>query len=114
VDREINSVEDLKVGETVRGFVKSIPEHGIFVTLGRWIDARVQIKELFDEVLWNEVLIRDHPILVITVREGVAASFSSKPARERPYLQVELLFLTTLIMQLNLRLASTPSIKRSS
>ncbi|KAI9452549.1 nucleic acid-binding protein [Lactarius psammicola] len=49
VDREISSVEDLKVGETVRGFVKSIPEHGLFVTLGRSIDARVQIKELFDE-----------------------------------------------------------------
>ena len=51
VDREINSVEDLKVGETIRGFVKSIPEHGVFVTLGRTIDARVQIKELFDEVI---------------------------------------------------------------
>lgn len=50
VDREINGFEDLKVGETVRGFVKSIPEHGLFVTLGRSIDARVQIKELFDEV----------------------------------------------------------------
>jgi rRNA biogenesis protein RRP5 len=50
VDREINGLEDLSVGETVRGFVKSIPEHGLFVTLGRSIDARVQIKELFDEV----------------------------------------------------------------
>jgi rRNA biogenesis protein RRP5 len=50
VDREINGIEELKVGETVRGFVKSIPEHGIFVTLGRSIDARVQIRELFDEV----------------------------------------------------------------
>ncbi|KAH9065673.1 nucleic acid-binding protein [Lactarius vividus] len=49
VDREIDNVGDLKVGETVRGFVKSIPEHGLFVTLGRSIDARVQIKELFDE-----------------------------------------------------------------
>ncbi|KAI9461178.1 nucleic acid-binding protein [Russula earlei] len=49
VDREICGIEELKVGETVRGFVKSIPEHGLFVTLGRSIDARVQIKELFDE-----------------------------------------------------------------
>ena len=53
VDREIHSVEDLKVGETVRGFVKSVPEHGVFVTLGRAIDARVQIKELFDEVIMS-------------------------------------------------------------
>ena len=58
VDREINGIEDLKVGETVRGFVKGIPDHGIFVTLGRSIDARVQIKELFDEVR-SSVLIRD-------------------------------------------------------
>jgi rRNA biogenesis protein RRP5 len=58
VDREINGIEELKVGETVRGFVKSVPEHGIFVTLGRSIDARVQIKELFDEV-GTSVLVLD-------------------------------------------------------
>ncbi|KAH9898165.1 U3 snoRNP-associated protein Rrp5 [Cubamyces lactineus] len=49
VDREITSLEDLKVGDTVRGFIKSVAEHGLFVTLGREIDARVQIKELFDD-----------------------------------------------------------------
>ena len=50
VDREINSIDDLNVGVAVRGFIKSVAEHGLFVTLGRGIDARVQIKELFDEV----------------------------------------------------------------
>lgn len=50
VDREIQSLDDLKVGETVRGFIKSVAEHGLFVMLGREIDARVQIRELFDEV----------------------------------------------------------------
>ena len=50
VDREINSVNDLKFGEVVRGFIKSVSEHGLFVMLGRGVDARVQIKELFDEV----------------------------------------------------------------
>ncbi|KDQ63358.1 hypothetical protein JAAARDRAFT_694923 [Jaapia argillacea MUCL 33604] len=49
VDREINDVVDVKVGDTVRGFIKSVAEHGLFVTLGRQVDARVQIKELFDE-----------------------------------------------------------------
>ncbi|KAI0778417.1 U3 snoRNP-associated protein Rrp5 [Trametes elegans] len=49
VDREITSLDSLKVGETVRGFIKSVAEHGLFVTLGRDIDARVQIKELFDD-----------------------------------------------------------------
>ena len=50
VDPEILSVEDLKVGTFVRGFIKSMVEHGLFVTIGRDVDARVQIKELFDEV----------------------------------------------------------------
>ncbi|KAF8755922.1 S1 RNA binding domain [Rhizoctonia solani] len=35
--------------EKVRGIVKSIVQHGIFVMLGRDLDARIQIKELFDE-----------------------------------------------------------------
>lgn len=50
VDREISQVSDLAVGDTVRGFVKSVAEHGLFVTVGRNVDARVQIRELFDEV----------------------------------------------------------------
>ncbi len=84
VDREINGVEELKVGETVRGFVKNIPEHGLFVSIGRSIDARVQIKELFDEVGVSVYILFDprltsyqcHP-----VREGLAPSLSSQPAR---------------------------------
>ncbi|TFK30827.1 U3 snoRNP-associated protein Rrp5 [Coprinopsis marcescibilis] len=49
VDREIKNLSDVNVGDTVRGFVKNIAEHGLFVTIGRGIDARVQIRELFDE-----------------------------------------------------------------
>ncbi|KAL0951450.1 hypothetical protein HGRIS_008139 [Hohenbuehelia grisea] len=49
VDPEITSFSDLKVGNTVRGFVKTIADHGLFVTIGRNVDARVQIRELFDE-----------------------------------------------------------------
>ncbi|KAG8709931.1 rRNA biogenesis protein rrp5 [Ceratobasidium sp. 395] len=49
VDREVGSVADLKVGETIRGFVKSVMQHGVFVYLGRDVTARIQIKELFDE-----------------------------------------------------------------
>ncbi|KAG5651611.1 hypothetical protein H0H81_008071 [Sphagnurus paluster] len=56
VDREINNLSDLQAGETVRGFIKSVAEHGLFVTLGRDIDARVQIREIYDEYVknWNE------------------------------------------------------------
>lgn len=50
LDKAINDIRDLQVGSTVRGFVKSVAEHGLFVMLGRNIDARVQIKELFDDV----------------------------------------------------------------
>ena len=50
MDREIDGVEDVKVGESLRGYIKSVTEHGLFVTIGRNVDARVQIKELYDEV----------------------------------------------------------------
>ena len=50
VDSEIDSIGDVKPGTSVRGFIKSVAEHGLFVSIGRDIDARVQIKELFDEV----------------------------------------------------------------
>lgn len=50
VDKEIISLSDIKVGDSIRGFVKSIADHGLFVSISRTLDARVQIKELFDEV----------------------------------------------------------------
>ncbi|KAF9076092.1 hypothetical protein BDP27DRAFT_1313888 [Rhodocollybia butyracea] len=49
VDREITEISDLHTGATVRGFIKSITDHGLFVTVGRNIDARIQIRELFDD-----------------------------------------------------------------
>ncbi|KAG6899782.1 hypothetical protein C0993_006968 [Termitomyces sp. T159_Od127] len=54
VDREICDISDLHPGEMVRGFIKSVAEHGLFVTVGRGIDARVQIRELFDELSDNK------------------------------------------------------------
>lgn len=50
VDREIAKLEDVKAGMSVRGVVKNISQHGVFVALGRGVTARVMIKELFDEV----------------------------------------------------------------
>lgn len=50
VDAEIAQVADLKVGQEYRGFVKNIAGHGVFVSLGRNVTARVMIKELFDDV----------------------------------------------------------------
>jgi len=50
VDREVSSLDGLSVGDEIRGFVKTVADHGVFVSIGRGIDARIQIKELFDEV----------------------------------------------------------------
>lgn len=43
-DRVIESVEQLKAGDKVRGFVKNVANAGLFVTLGGEVTARVQIK----------------------------------------------------------------------
>lgn len=59
-DREISGIEDIQVGETVRGFVKNIGEHGLFVTIARDVDARVQIRELFDEVVLSFAMAFEH------------------------------------------------------
>jgi rRNA biogenesis protein RRP5 len=64
VDREISSLGDLTVGDEIRGFVKTVADHGVFVSIGRGIDARIQIKELFDEVscpMRRSVLALIHP-----------------------------------------------------
>ena len=50
VDREVSSLDDLSVGDEIRGFVKTVADHGVFVFIGRGVDARIQIKELCDEV----------------------------------------------------------------
>lgn len=59
MDPEIINIGDLKRGQSVRGIVKSAADAGLFVSLGRSIDARVQIKELFDDVGRRAVLSMD-------------------------------------------------------
>ncbi|WVQ96181.1 hypothetical protein IAU59_003284 [Kwoniella sp. CBS 9459] len=49
IDKEIESVKGLKEGQAVRGLVRNVANHGLFVSLGRNVSARVMIKELFDE-----------------------------------------------------------------
>lgn len=64
VDREVSSLDDLSVGDDIRGFVKTVADHGVFVFIGRGIDARIQIKELCDEVscpLRGTLLVLKHP-----------------------------------------------------
>ena len=49
-DEEIDKLSDLKEGQSVRGLVKNVSNHGVFVALGRTVTARIMIKELFDDV----------------------------------------------------------------
>lgn len=43
-DMAVSKVDDLKAGQTIRGFVKNVANHGVFVSLGSDVTARVQIK----------------------------------------------------------------------
>ncbi|OCH94735.1 U3 snoRNP-associated protein Rrp5 [Obba rivulosa] len=83
-DREIESLNALSPGDTVRGFIKSVAEHGLFVMLGRNIDARVQIKELFDDFVkdWKSrftvnQLIKGRIVSVDHEKKQVEMSFRS-------------------------------------
>ncbi|WVQ79413.1 hypothetical protein IAT38_001510 [Cryptococcus sp. DSM 104549] len=49
VDAEVKEVGELKEGQAVRGLVKNVAGHGVFVSLGRNVTARIMIKELFDQ-----------------------------------------------------------------
>jgi rRNA biogenesis protein RRP5 len=49
VDKEINEIKDVTSGESVRGLIKNVGDHGVFVSLGRNVTARIMIRELFDE-----------------------------------------------------------------
>ncbi|KAI5310767.1 rRNA biogenesis protein rrp5 [Ascosphaera atra] len=56
VDREISSVDDIKVNDIVRGFVKRVAGNGLFVTLGQNVTAYVRVSDLSDSFLkeWQD------------------------------------------------------------
>lgn len=49
IDPEVEGIKDVQPGMKIRGLVKNVASHGVFVALGRNLTARVMIKELFDE-----------------------------------------------------------------
>jgi len=82
VDREINDLSQLEVGQTVRGFIKNVMEHGLFVTVGRDIDARVQIRELFDEaILYSFLFSASSPLIPSISKNGKDTSRSVRLSR---------------------------------
>jgi len=85
IDREIKLV-DLKAGDTIRGFIRSVADHGLFVMLGREVDARVQIKELFDEVsgLVERHIFFISDLISLLVRERLESSLRGQSAGQGP------------------------------
>jgi rRNA biogenesis protein RRP5 len=63
-DPEITTFDQLSMGQNVRGFIQNIANHGLFVIIGRGLVARVQIRELFDEVS-GIILGLMHPFMVV-------------------------------------------------
>jgi len=87
VDQEINHLSELQVGQNVRGFVKNVMEHGLFVNIGREIDARVQIKELFDEVCCN-IVFPFKFLMYNLVHKRLAGAVQGSSSREGTHSQV--------------------------
>ena len=55
-DRDITSIDQLKVGDIVRGFVRRVADIGLFVTLGHGVTAYVRVSDLSDSYLkeWQD------------------------------------------------------------
>lgn len=50
-DKPINSIDDLKRGDLVKGFIKSITGNGLYVSLGRDLYALVRVADISDAFL---------------------------------------------------------------
>ncbi|WWC95372.1 hypothetical protein V866_002234 [Kwoniella sp. B9012] len=88
IDQELTDVKGLKEGQSVRGLVKNIASHGVFVSLGREVTARVMIKELFDEFVkdWESKfeigqLVTGKILSVDEKRNSVEMTFRKNPAK---------------------------------
>ncbi|KAG6821368.1 hypothetical protein H0H93_014165 [Arthromyces matolae] len=95
VDRHVDDINDLHPGETIRGFIKSVTEHGLFVTLGRGLDARVQIRELFDEYVkeWKDrfnvnQLVKGRILSVDTSTKKIEMTFRSGTSKDPSRLSI--------------------------
>jgi rRNA biogenesis protein RRP5 len=55
-DPEISSMEQIKVNDVVRGFVRRVADSGLFVTLGHGVTAYVRVSDLSDSYLkeWKD------------------------------------------------------------
>ncbi|XP_029990417.1 protein RRP5 homolog isoform X2 [Sphaeramia orbicularis] len=59
-DEEVLSVENLKAGQTVRGYVKSVSEQGVFIRLSRTITGRAQLQKSSKYFVANHKVLVEH------------------------------------------------------
>jgi rRNA biogenesis protein RRP5 len=50
-DRRISSVQELKVNDVLRGFVKNVTDKGLFVSIGPTLDAFVMVSDISDSYI---------------------------------------------------------------
>ncbi|XP_028314722.1 protein RRP5 homolog isoform X1 [Gouania willdenowi] len=59
-DPEVLSAEELTVGQTIRGYVKSVGEHGIFIRLSSCITGRARLQQSTKYFVTSAKVISDH------------------------------------------------------
>lgn len=71
-DKSIDSVDDLKVGDIVRGFISRINNGGVLVALSRNIYAFVRVADLSDSYLkdWKQFFKLYQPVTAKVLRSG--------------------------------------------
>ncbi|KAJ3175830.1 rRNA biogenesis protein rrp5 [Geranomyces variabilis] len=59
VDPEVRTVSDVVANSVVRGYISTVADSGVFVSLGRAVSARIKISDLSDAFIknWKEVFV---------------------------------------------------------
>ncbi|KAM4603795.1 protein RRP5 homolog isoform 1-T2 [Polymixia lowei] len=65
-DPEVSSIEQLREGQIIRGYVKSVGEQGVFIRLSRSIIGRAQLQQSTKYFLTDQKVLTDH-LLVNTL-----------------------------------------------
>lgn len=69
-DTEVSSLDSLKPGQLIRGFLKSVSEHGVFIRLSRRIVARAQLQKSTRFFVSSYSVLAEHlpPNMVLTTK----------------------------------------------
>ncbi|XP_078499820.1 protein RRP5 homolog isoform X1 [Lissotriton helveticus] len=64
VDREITCITDIQEGQLIRGYVKSVQDQGVFISLSASIVGRAQFKHV------SEFFVSDHSVYKSYIKKG--------------------------------------------